>query len=112
MAEPAPNICLTRNTPERVSVGIPSFAFAANFSPSSLNPGDRTASLRGVAVKEEKMTWIRLYQEVLLEKVLAPVSRCAHLGLSGALAVAILPFVSWVLQLLCCQKRRRRDLAA
>lgn len=46
------------------------------------------------------MTWIRLYQEVLLEKVIAPASRCAELGLFGALAVAILPFVSEVLQLL------------
>ena len=65
-----------------------------------------------MVVPKEKMTWIRLGQEVLLEKVIASTLLCAQLGLLGALAVAILPFVSEVLQLRSSQKRRRRDPSA
>lgn len=35
-------VCRGRNTPERASVGIPSFAFAVDISLSSLNTGIRT----------------------------------------------------------------------
>src|ERR1700733_3198065 len=103
MARPAPNICSSPNTPERVSAGIPSFAFAANIYPSSLNPSERITRLLDVVVPEDKMAWIRLYQEVFLDKVMAPVLRCPQLGLFGALAVAIFPIVLKVLQPRSCQ---------
>ena len=68
--------------------------------------------LFGVAGPEEKMTWIRLWQQGLLEKVVALALLCAQVGLLGALAVAILPFVSEVLELCPCQRHKRRNRAA
>jgi len=45
------------------------------------------------------MTWIRLGQEVLLERFVIAALACAQVGVLGALAVAILPFVSELLQI-------------
>ena len=58
------------------------------------------------------MTWLGLRQEVLLEKVVPLALLCAQIGLLGALAVAILPFVSEALELRSCQKHRRRNQTA
>ena len=44
------------------------------------------------------MTWIRLGQEVLLGRFVIAALACAQAGMFGALAVAILPFVSEVVQ--------------
>jgi len=45
------------------------------------------------------MTWIRLGQEVLLEKLAIGALTCAQVGVIGALVAAVLPFVSEVLQI-------------
>jgi hypothetical protein len=59
-------------------------------------------------VPEENMTWIRLGREVLLEKFVIAVFLCAQAGVLAALAVAMLPLISEVLQLRSCPKQPRR----
>ena len=54
------------------------------------------------------MTWVRLGQEVLLERLLIAALACAQVGVLGALAVAILPFVSEVLQIRSSRKQKGR----
>jgi hypothetical protein len=59
-------------------------------------------------VPEENMTWIRLGREVLLEKFVIAVFLCAQAGVLAALAVAMLPLISEILQLRSCRKPRHR----
>jgi hypothetical protein len=59
-------------------------------------------------VPEENMPWIRLGREVLLEKFVIAALLCAQAGVLAAVAVAILPLISEILQLRSCRKQRRR----
>jgi hypothetical protein len=54
------------------------------------------------------MTWIRLGQEVLLERLAIAALTCAQVGAIGALVAAILPFVSEVLQIRSSRMENRR----
>jgi len=54
------------------------------------------------------MTWIRLGQEVLLERLAIAALTCAQVGVIGVLVVAILPFVSEVLQIRSNRMKKRR----
>lgn len=47
---------------------------------------------------EEKMTWSRLGPGVLLERFMIAALFCVQMGVLGALAVAILPFLSETIQ--------------
>ncbi len=54
------------------------------------------------------MTWIRLGQEVLLERFVIAVLTCAQVGVIAALVAAILPFVSEVLQIRSSRMEKKR----
>ena len=54
------------------------------------------------------MTWIRLGQEVLLEKLAIGALTCAQVGVIGALVAAVLPFVSEVLQIRSSRMKKER----
>ena len=54
------------------------------------------------------MTWIRLGQEVLLERIAIAALACTQVGVIGALVAAILPFVSEVLQIRSSRMKKRR----
>jgi len=53
------------------------------------------------------MTWIRLDQDVMLERLAIAALTCAQVGVIGALVAAILPFVSEVLQIRSSRMEKR-----
>ena len=55
------------------------------------------------------MTWIRLGQEVLLERLVIAALACAQVGVLGALGVAILPLVSEALQVRSGRRSKGRE---
>ena len=54
------------------------------------------------------MTWIHLGQQVLMERFVIAALLCAQVGVLGALAVTILPFLSEALQLRSSRRNKGR----